>query len=90
MHTELTESEYTPYKRIYRLLPGHRLGKNKDQSLLTEKYWSMNRLGKNNATLDDPIGFFANILQNIVHESVSNQKVIGCEVSGGLDSSSIS
>lgn len=44
----------------------------------------------NHVTLEDHICTFANILTEIVEESVSDQNVIGCEMSGGLDSSSVS
>lgn len=92
LHTELTETEYTPYIGVRRLLPGHKLVKNNDRPLYTEKFWAMQRsiAGNNRLSIEDCIDNFSDILHQIVEESVSDQQVIGCEVSGGLDSSSVS
>lgn len=90
LHTELTETEHTPYKNIKRILPAHKIIKNKNQELITKKFWSIPRSKKDNANLEDHIVTFSNILTEIVREAVSDQKVIGCEISGGLDSSSVS
>lgn len=89
LHTELTETEHTPYKNVKRLLPAHKITKNKDQRLIIKKFWSISKKKRDNATLEDHIITFSNILSEIVRESVIDQEVIGCEISGGLDSSSI-
>ncbi|HWO76387.1 MAG TPA: asparagine synthase-related protein, partial [Bacillus sp. (in: firmicutes)] len=90
LHTEMTETEHTPYKKVKRLLPAHKMTKNKNQELITKKFWSIPKSERNNSTLEDHINTFSNILTNIVRESVLDQQVIGCEISGGLDSSSVS
>lgn len=90
MNTELTETEHTPYKKVKRLFPAHKMTKNKDQGLNIKKFWSLPQPERDHTTLEDYISTFANLLTEIVQESVSDQKVIGCEVSGRLDSSSVS
>lgn len=90
LHTELTETEHTPYKKIKRLLPAHKMTKKKDQELIIKKFWSIHKPEWDHSTLEEHIITFSNILTEIVQEAVSDQKVIGCEVSGGLDSSSVS
>lgn len=90
LHTELTETEYTPYKGVKRLLPAHKITKNIDEGLITKKFWSINKSKMENVVLEDHIAAFSSILSEIVKDSVIDQKTIACEISGGLDSSSVS
>jgi asparagine synthetase B (glutamine-hydrolysing) len=88
-NTELTETEHTPYKGVKRLMPTHKLSKNWNQDINTKKFWSIRNPNSDQATQEELIDQFYGILQEIVQKYVSDQKNIGCEISGGLDSSSI-
>ncbi|SHF34576.1 Asparagine synthase [Seinonella peptonophila] len=90
LHTELTDIELTPYKDIKRLLPGFKMVKDKNLRLKTKKNCFFKKLEVANMNIEEYIFIFSKILKEIVEDSVNNQSVIGCEVSGGLDSSSVS
>lgn len=90
LHTELIETEYTPYKSVKRLLPGYKMTKTKDSGITIKKFWSIPKAKWKDESLEDHIITFSNILTEIVGKTVSGHKIIGCEISGGLDSSSVS
>lgn len=90
LHTELTEMEYTPYKGIKRLLPAHQVTINKSNGLSVRKFWSIGENVKGDSTLENYIESFSNILKEVVRDSIEDQKNIAFEISGGLDSSSVS
>lgn len=87
LNTELTETEHTPYKSVKRLLPGHQLTKKKGYPLKLNKFWSMQQI--NSGNIESDIERFSQLMKEILHDYVQNQKTVACEVSGGLDSSSV-
>ncbi|MBD1373413.1 asparagine synthase [Hazenella sp. IB182357] len=90
-NTELTETEHTPYNGIKRLMPAHKLTKFNNSDLTTHKFWSLPVESTYcNTNIEENIHVFSEILSTIVGDIVARHRDIGCEISGGLDSSSIS
>ncbi|WP_044642202.1 asparagine synthase-related protein [Risungbinella massiliensis] len=90
LHTELTETEHTPYMGVKRILPAHKVVKEENREIVNKKYWSLTQENRdNNASLEEHIETFASMLKDAVKKSVADQRIISCEVSGGLDSTSV-
>jgi asparagine synthetase B (glutamine-hydrolysing) len=87
LNTELTETEHSPYKGVRRLLPGHQLSKKKGFALELNKFWSMNVMESRSS--EEYIEIFSEVMKEILQDYVRDQKTFACELSGGLDSSSI-
>jgi len=81
--------EQTFWKDIYRLLPAH-TAKVRDQKLTMRRYWAPGTTNEiRYRKQEDYVAHYREVLFDTVRRFSRSHKPVGCEVSGGLDSSAI-
>ncbi len=82
--------EETFFKEIHRLSPAHYLIKGKDKHVEIKRYWELTKMKMDQHLTNDE---YLTILGKQLNESIlcriRNKKTIGCQLSGGMDSSAI-
>ena len=83
-----SEKWRTPYKEIQRLEPGHYL--KFDSSFEKKRYWDPgSHIKPSLLSFGDATDKFKALLHNSISERISECSDLGCELSGGLDSSGV-
>ncbi len=84
----ISEKSRTPYLGIKRLLPGHVLTIN--TNIQIDPYWDL-RVKEEYQKLDhlEAVDRFSSILKGSIEKRSDKCKRVGCELSGGLDSSGV-
>jgi asparagine synthase (glutamine-hydrolysing) len=83
-------NDITFYEGIYELLPAHTLQKNLKGETSQKMYWKPNLAKYQGLSEDEIISAFKKALSNSVTKRLKNSKLIASNLSGGLDSSSVS
>ncbi|WP_067331833.1 asparagine synthetase B family protein [Sulfurovum riftiae] len=84
------DHDKTMYENIKRLPPGHSLTLKKDGILHIERYWKPELIKPDESiTLQDAAQQFNTLFAEAVRCRLPAEDTVGCELSGGLDSSSV-
>ena len=79
----------TFFKQVKRLIPGHTLSLQR-RKLIIQRYWFPELISINEfITLEDAAAKFHTLIEEATRVRLRNAYEVGCEVSGGLDSSTI-
>ena len=88
-HSRIPYTE-TMFEGIQRLGPGHHLTISSDGQPTIKRYWKPENIKINHRISDvEAIETFRLLFDQAISERIDGQRVVGCELSGGLDSSSI-
>ena len=81
--------ENTLYENINKVLPGHSMTIYENGKIETTKWWDLKTEIQNQATIKDPLEWFATTFDDSVRLRMVSDVPVGVLLSGGLDSSSI-